>query len=78
MTAPDFAQYGFLHQDNLILAYIGGSQAHGAKVDDTDDTDWYGVFIEPPEYIIGIDRSEHFTYTTGGRPGGNVYGRGDG
>jgi hypothetical protein len=36
---PDFAQYGFVHQENLIMACIGGSQAHGAKVGATDDTD---------------------------------------
>ena len=68
---PDFTQYGFQYQDNLIMAYIGGSQAHGAKVGDTDDTDWYGIFIEPPEKIIGIDRVEHFVHTTGGERGGN-------
>jgi uncharacterized protein len=69
--APDFSQYGFLYQSNLIMSYVGGSKAHGAKIDDTDDTDWYGVFIEPPERIIGIDPIEHFCYTTGGQPGGN-------
>ena len=44
---PDFAQYGFRHQENLIMAYIGGSQAHGAKLGATDDTDWYGLYIPP-------------------------------
>ena len=44
---PDFAQYGFLHQENLIMACIGGSQAHGAKLGATDDTDWYGLYIPP-------------------------------
>ena len=71
MPPADFEQYGFQWQDNLIMDYIGGSTAHGAKVGGTDDTDWYGVYIEPPEKIIGIDRSEHFVYTTGGKPGGN-------
>src|SRR6202451_4265763 len=68
---PDFAQYGFLYQNNLIQAFIGGSQLHGAKVDGADDTDWYGVFIEPPEQIIGLDRDEFFVFTTGGKEGGN-------
>ncbi len=40
---PDFSQYGFVHQENLIMACIGGSQAHGAKLGATDDTDWYGL-----------------------------------
>ncbi len=44
---------------------------HGAKVDGTDDTDWYGVFIEPPAKMIGLDRDEHFVFTTGGKLGGN-------
>jgi uncharacterized protein len=70
-TAPNFTQYGFPYPDNLIQAFIGGSQLHGAKVDGTDDTDWYGVFIEPPEKMIGLDRDEHFVFTTGGKAGGN-------
>lgn len=68
---PDFTQYGFQWQKNLIMTYIGGSTAHGAKVAGTDDTDWYGIYIEPPHKILGIDHSEHFVYTTGGGPGGN-------
>lgn len=70
-SSPDFAQYGFPYPSNLIQAFIGGSQLHGAKVDQTDDTDWYGVFIEPPEKIIGLDRDEFFVFTTGGKEGGN-------
>ena len=68
---PDFAQYGFAHQENLIMACIGGSQAHGAKLGDTDDTDWYGLFIPPPHKLLGLEREEHFVFTTGGKLGGN-------
>ena len=68
---PDFTQYGFRHPNNLIQAFIGGSQLHGAKVQGTDDTDWYGVYIEPPEDMIGLDRTEFFVFTTGGKAGGN-------
>lgn len=68
---PDFTQYGFAYSDNLIQAFIGGSQLHGAKVQGTDDTDWYGVFIEPPERMIGLERDEFFVFTTGGQAGGN-------
>ncbi|HKV04095.1 MAG TPA: nucleotidyltransferase domain-containing protein [Candidatus Acidoferrales bacterium] len=68
---PDFAQYGFPYSPNLIQAFIGGSQLHGAKVGGTDDTDWYGVFIEPPNKMIGLDRDEFFVFTTGGKRGGN-------
>lgn len=68
---PDFAQYGFLCQENLIMAFIGGSQAHGAKVGATDDTDWYGLYIPPPRQVLGLERDEHFVFTTGGKVGGN-------
>jgi predicted nucleotidyltransferase len=68
---PDFAQYGFVHQENLIMACIGGSQAHGAKVGATDDTDWYGLYIPPPTKLLGLEREEHFVFTTGGELGGN-------
>jgi predicted nucleotidyltransferase len=68
---PSFTQYGFAYQDNLIQAFIGGSQSHGAKIQGADDTDWYGVFIEPPQKMIGLDRDEFFVFTTGGQVGGN-------
>jgi predicted nucleotidyltransferase len=68
---PDFAQYGFVHQGNLIMACIGGSQAHGAKLGSTDDTDWYGRYIPPPIKVLGLEREEHFVFTTGGKVGGN-------
>jgi uncharacterized protein len=68
---PDFAQYGFNHQDHLIMAYIGGSQAHGAKISETDDTDWYGLYIPPPNLVLGLEREEHYVFTTGGKLGGN-------
>ncbi len=53
------------------MACIGGSQAHGAKLGATDDTDWYGLYIPPPIKVLGLDREEHFVFTTGGKPGGN-------
>jgi predicted nucleotidyltransferase len=56
---PDFSQYGFVHQENLIMACIGGSQAHGAKLGATDDTDWYGLYIPPPTKVLGLEREEH-------------------
>ncbi|MGB2591056.1 MAG: nucleotidyltransferase domain-containing protein [Candidatus Acidiferrum sp.] len=68
---PDFAQYGFADETNLIMAYIGGSQSHGAKLGATDDTDWYGLYIPPPPKVLGLQREEHFVFTTGGRLGGN-------
>ena len=68
---PDFAQYGFSYQESLIMAYVGGSQAHGAKLGATDDTDRYGLYIPPPNKVLGLEREEHFVFTTGGKLGGN-------
>ncbi len=67
----DFSQYGFPYPRNLIVSFIGGSEAHGAKVGTTDDTDWYGLFIEPPEKALGLDGYPHFVTSTGGKEGGN-------
>lgn len=67
----NFSEYGFKYPDNLLMTYIGGSKAHGAKIGDTDDTDYFGVFIEPPICSLGIDNYPHFVYTTGGQIGGN-------
>jgi uncharacterized protein len=61
---PDFSQYGFPYQSNLIMSYLGGSAAHGAKLEDKADTDWYGVFIEPLHIVMGLNDYPHFTYTT--------------
>jgi len=38
---------------------------HGAKVEGAEDTDWYGLFIEPPEKALGLDSMQHFVATTG-------------
>ena len=65
-------QCGFPYVDNTVLIFEGGSRLHGAKLEGTDDTDWYGVYIEPPEKVIGIDAYEHFVFTTGGKEGGNT------
>ena len=54
-----------------IMACIGGSQAHGAKLGATDDTDWYGLYIPPAINVLGLEHEEHFVFTTGGKLGGN-------
>jgi len=53
------------------MACIGGSQAHGAKLGATDDTDWYGLYIPPPTKVLGLEREEYSVFTAGGKPGGN-------
>ncbi len=49
----------------VIHLFVGGSQLHGAKVTGYDDLDIYGVYIEPPEYILGLKNLEHFVWTSG-------------
>ena len=57
---------GFDRPLNLIHLFVGGSELHGAKVGQTDDTDLYGVYVENPEHALGLDPSEHFVWSTAG------------
>jgi predicted nucleotidyltransferase len=57
---------GFLHSDRLIHVFVGGSELHGAKVHGTDDLDIYGVYIEPPEMVLGLESLPHFVWSTAG------------
>lgn len=53
-----------LDANNVIHLFVGGSQLHGAKVTGYDDLDIYGAYIEPPEYILGLQYLEHFVWTS--------------
>ncbi|HLK08338.1 MAG TPA: nucleotidyltransferase domain-containing protein [Candidatus Angelobacter sp.] len=57
---------GFEQPKNLIHLFVGGSELHGAKVGQTDDTDLYGVYVEQPEQALGLDPREHFVWSTAG------------
>jgi predicted nucleotidyltransferase len=61
---------GFADYSRIIHLFIGGSELHGAKLEGTDDHDIYGVFIEPPEVILGTDAMQrdhqHFVWSTAG------------
>src|SRR5260370_3150385 len=57
---------GFDWSESLIHLFIGGSELHGAKVGKTDDTDIYGIYIEEPEDVLGLDPQEHFVRSTAG------------
>jgi uncharacterized protein len=59
-------QSGFPYLKGLIHLFIGGSELHGAKVQGTDDLDIYGVYIEPPEMILGLETLPHFVWSTAG------------
>ncbi len=57
---------GFDRPGNLIHLFVGGSELHGAKVGQTDDTDLYGVYVEDSGQALGLDPSEHFVWSTAG------------
>ncbi len=60
------AESGFPFPERLIHLFVGGSELHGAKVQGTDDLDIYGVYIEPPELVVGLDSMPHFVWSTAG------------
>jgi predicted nucleotidyltransferase len=57
---------GFTFPDRLIHLFVGGSELHGAKVHGTDDLDIYGVYIEPPDLVLGLESMPHFVWSTAG------------
>lgn len=57
---------GFDRPKSLVHLFVGGSELHGAKVGQTDDTDLYGIYIEPPEHALGLEPREHFVWSTAG------------
>jgi predicted nucleotidyltransferase len=57
---------GFPFVGRLIHLFVGGSELHGAKVHGSDDLDIYGVYIEPPEMVLGLDSMPHFVWSTAG------------
>lgn len=57
---------GFDQPTTLIHLFVGGSELHGAKVGETDDTDLYGVYIEEPEHALGLQSREHYVWSTAG------------
>lgn len=59
----------------LILKTTVGSELHGLSNPGTDDDDQLGVTIEPPAYLLGFQRFEHFVYRT--QPDGHPSGPGD-
>jgi len=56
----------FPYPHSVIHLFVGGSELHGAKVNETDDLDIYGVYIEPPELVLGLEGLPHFVWSTAG------------
>ena len=59
-------QSRFPYLDGLIHLFVGGSEPHGAKVKNTDDLDIYGVYLEPPELVLGLDKQDFYVWSTAG------------
>jgi predicted nucleotidyltransferase len=57
---------GFPFPERIIHLFVGGSELHGAKVHGTDDLDIYGVYVEPPELVLGLESFPHFVWSTAG------------
>src|SRR5579871_2474548 len=55
---------GFPFPERVIHLFVGGSELHGAKVHGTDDLDIYGVYVEPPELVLGLEALPHFVWST--------------
>jgi len=72
---PDLQRAQQIALDHLILRTTVGSVVHGLNNPGTDDRDEMGVCIEPPEYLLGFKRFEHFVYRT--QPEGHPSGPGD-
>lgn len=67
---PDLLQHvreaEFPSPECVIHLFVGGSELHGAKVQGTDDLDIYGVYVEPPELVLGLESFPHFVWSTAG------------
>lgn len=57
---------GFPFPNRLLHLFVGGSELHGAKVHGTDDLDIYGIYIEPPEFVLGLESMPHYVWSTAG------------
>jgi hypothetical protein len=61
---------------NEILRTVVGSGLHGIAIEGTDDHDEMGVFIEPPEVVLGLEKPlDHDVWRT--QPEGKRSGPGD-
>lgn len=77
VTAPN-VEYGDpeVALGGEILRSVVGSGVHGIAIEGTDDHDEMGVYIEPPSYVLGVERHrEDYAWRT--QPEGVRSGHGD-
>jgi uncharacterized protein len=60
------AESDFPYMERLIHVFVGGSELHGAKVHGTHDLDIYGVYVEPPKLVLGLETLPHYVWSTAG------------
>jgi uncharacterized protein len=78
MTKRDHTEHGdgTVARHGEILRTVVGSGVHGIAIEGTDDHDEMGIFIEPPEYVLGPrGPMDHYVYRT--QPEGVRSGPGD-
>jgi predicted nucleotidyltransferase len=61
---PDPTVARRIAEEGCILRTVVGSTVHGLSNPGTDDRDEMGVCVEPPEWILGLRRFEHWTFRT--------------
>lgn len=47
---------------NEIVRCTVGSELHGTGLEGTEDHDEMGVYIEPPEFVLGFKQMEHYQW----------------
>jgi hypothetical protein len=72
---PDPLVAESIARQGCILRGLFGSTLHGTSNPGTDDRDEMGVCIEPPAYVAGLRRFEHWVFRT--QPEGSPSGPGD-
>jgi predicted nucleotidyltransferase len=65
----------WIAKSGMCLRVLAGSGVHGMAIANQDDRDELGVFVEPPEYVIGSKQLKGYYYRT--QPEGVCSGPGD-
>jgi predicted nucleotidyltransferase len=71
---PETVTSGSVAFDNEILRTTVGSQLYGTNLDN-GDRDEMGIYIEPPEFVLGFKSMEHYTWRS--KPEGEKSAAGD-
>lgn len=59
---PATVSDGHIAFENEILRSTVGSELHGTGIPGVEDHDEMGIYIEPPEYVLGFKKMEHYTW----------------